>query len=112
MSPKQTAILMAAGLAAAGVLADYFLKLASGHPVSSKSWWFWLGLTVYASMAVGWVYVMRHLSFTELGIVYCVSTILLLVLVGTLILKETLLGYEAVGVAMALGSLFLLARFS
>jgi drug/metabolite transporter (DMT)-like permease len=104
-------MLAAAGLAAVGVLADYLLKLASSHTVSVKSWWFWLGLAVYASMAGGWVYVMRHLSFTELGIVYTVSTMLLLVLVGTLVLKETLHDYEAVGVAMALGSLFLLARF-
>lgn len=112
MSPRQTALLVAAVLAAIGVLADYLLKLASNHTASIQSKWFWLGLTVYAMMAGGWVYVMRHLSFTEIGIVYSVSTILLLTLVGTLVLKETLHGYELLGAAMALGSLFLLARFS
>ena len=57
-------------LAAVGVLADYFLKLASERTNSVQSKWFWLGLSVYALMAGGWVYVMRHLSFAQIGIVY------------------------------------------
>ena len=93
------------------MLADYFLKLASDQAQSAQSKWFWLGLIVYASMAGGWVYVMRHLSFAEIGIVYSVSTVLLLTLVGTLVLKETLRGHEVLGVAMAVGSVLLLARF-
>ena len=97
-------------LAAVGVLADYFLKLASERTNSAQSKWFWLGLTVYALMAGGWVYVMRHLSFAQIGIVYSVSTILLLILVGTLVLKETLHLSEMLGVAMAVGALLLLAR--
>lgn len=112
MPVKQLALLIAAGLAALGVLADYFLKLASDRAEVLRSTWFWVGLTVYAGMAGGWVYVMRHLSFTEIGIVYSVTTILLLTLVGTLVLRETLHGYEIVGVLMALGSLVLLARFN
>jgi small multidrug resistance pump len=112
MTPRQTALLVAVGLAAIGVLADYFLKLASDQTASARSAWFWIGLAVYAGMAGGWVYVMRHLSFTEIGIVYSVSTILLLTLVGTLVLKEGLHTHEVLGVAMAFGSLILLARFS
>lgn len=112
MSVKQTALLVAALLAAIGVLADYFLKLSSDHAQSMQSKWFWVGLTVYAGMAGGWVYVMRHLSFTEIGIVYSVTTILLLTVVGALVLRETLHAYEVVGVLMAVGSLVLLARFS
>jgi len=112
MSTRHTALLVAIGLATLGLLADYFLKLASNHTVSVQSRWFWLGLIVYALMAGGWVYVMRHLSFSEIGIVYSVATILLLTLVGTLVLKETLHGYEFLGAAMAVGSLVLLARFN
>lgn len=112
MSPRQTALVVAIGLAAVGVLADYFLKLASEQTASTRSAWFWTGLAVYAAMASGWVYVMRHLSFTEIGIVYSVSTILLLTLVGTLVLKESLHIHEVVGVLLAFGSLVLLARFS
>lgn len=112
MSARHLALLVAVALAAVGVLADYFLKLASNQASSVHSRWFWLGLSVYALMAGGWVYVMRHLSFSEIGIVYSVATILLLTLVGTLVLKETLHGYEVLGAAMAVGSLLLLARFS
>jgi drug/metabolite transporter (DMT)-like permease len=111
MTEKHLALLVAAGLAGIGVLADYFLKLASQRADSSQSPWFWLGLVVYAGMAGGWVYVMRHLSFAELGIVYSVTTVLLLTLVGVVALKETLHGYEMLGAAMAIGSLVLLARF-
>ena len=112
MSARQQALLVAFVLAAVGVLADYFLKLASERTNSAQSKWFWLGLGVYALMAGGWVYVMRHLSFAQIGIVYSVSTVLLLTLVGTLVLKETLRMYEMLGAAMAVGSLLLLARFS
>lgn len=111
MSPKHVALLVAAALAGVGVLADYFLKLASERPASAQSGWFWLGLLVYAAMAGGWVYVMRHLSFSEIGIVYSVTTVLLLTGVGVFVLRETLHGYEMLGAAMAVGSLFLLARF-
>jgi drug/metabolite transporter (DMT)-like permease len=111
MSPKQVALLVAAGLAGLGVLADYFLKLASEREQIAHTAWFWIGLGVYAGMAGGWVYVMRHLSFAEIGIVYSVTTVLLLTLVGVVVLHETLHGYEMLGAAMAVGSLFLLARF-
>lgn len=111
MSARQIALLVAAGLAGAGVLADYFLKLASEREVSTQSPWFWLGITVYAAMAGGWVCVMRRLSFAEIGIVYSVTTVLLLTLVGVVVLRETLHGYEMLGATMAVGSLFLLARF-
>ncbi len=111
MSARQVALLVAVVLAAVGVLADYFLKLASNHPNSPQSKWFWLGLSVYALIAGGWVYVMRHLSFSEIGIVYAVATVLLLTVVGTVVLKETLHGHEVLGVAMAVASLLLLARF-
>jgi len=112
MSSQQAALLAAVVLAAVGVLADYFLKIASERTNSAQSKWFWLGLSVYALTAGGWVYVMRHLSFAQIGIVYSVSTILLLIIVGTLVLKETLRLSEMLGVAMAVGALLLLGRLN
>lgn len=111
MDNRHTALLVAMFLAGVGVLADYLLKLASNQAHSMQSKWFWLGLVVYAGMAGGWVYVMRHLSFAQIGVVYSVSTVLLLTLVGTLVLKEPLRGHEVLGAGMAVGSLLLLARF-
>lgn len=111
MEARHAALLVAIGLSAVGVLADYLLKLASNQAHSVGSKWFWLGLIVYAGMACGWVYVMRHLSFAQIGVVYSVSTVLMLTLVGVLVLKEPLRGHEVVGAGMAVGSLLLLARF-
>jgi undecaprenyl phosphate-alpha-L-ara4N flippase subunit ArnF len=112
MSDRHAALLIAAFLAGVGVFADYLLKLASSQPHSVQSRWFWSGLLVYAAMAGGWVYVMRHLSFAEIGVVYSVATVLLLTLVGTLVLGEPLRSHEVLGAGMAIGSLFLLARFA
>ena len=111
MDARHAALLVAIGLSAIGVLADYLLKLASHQTPSAASKWFWLGLIVYAGMAAGWMYVMRHLSFAQIGVVYSVSTVLLLTLVGVLVLKEPRRGHELVGAGMAIGSLLLLARF-
>ena len=93
------------------MLADYLLKRASNQAAERSVSLVLVGLFVYAGMAGGWVYVMRHLSFAQIGVVYSVSTVLLLTLVGTLVLKEPLRGHEVVGAAMAVGSLLLLARF-
>ena len=112
MSAQQAALWIAVLLAAVGVLADYFLKLTSDQSSSVQSKWFWLGLSVYALMGFGWVHVMRHISFTQIGVIYSVSTILLLTVVGTFVLKEALHWYEGLGVAMAVASLLLLGRFS
>jgi drug/metabolite transporter (DMT)-like permease len=109
---RESALVLAAALAAVGVLADYFLKLASQTPSMARSGWFWLGASVYAGMGVGWVLVMRRLSFAEIGIVYSVSTVLLLTGVGVFALGETLRGHEIAGTALALGALALLARFA
>jgi len=111
MTPRQQALLVAILLAGVGVFADYLLKLASDQQESVQSKWFWSGLLVYAAMAGGWVYVMRHLSFAQIGVVYSVSTVLLLTLVGVVVLREPLRGHEVLGAAMAVGSLLLLARF-
>jgi drug/metabolite transporter (DMT)-like permease len=111
VTEKQIALVAAAALAGVGVLADYFLKLGSEREEFGRSPWFWLGLVVYAGMAAGWVSVMRHLSFAEIGIVYSVTTVLLLTLVGVTVLKETLHGYEMLGAGLAITSIVLLARF-
>jgi drug/metabolite transporter (DMT)-like permease len=112
VSAHRTALLVAVALAGLGVFADYLLKLASDEAQSVRSHWFWAGLLVYAGMAAGWVYVMRHRSFAEIGVVYSVSTVLLLTLVGVAVLGEPLRRHEVLGAGMAIGSLFLLARFA
>ena len=95
-----------------GVLGDYFLKLASAHKKPFHSGWFYVGFAVYASTALGWVYVMRHLKLATIGVVYSISMILLLATIGVAVFREPLNSYEIVGLVLALVSLVLLVRFA
>ena len=96
---------------AVGVCGDYFLKLASGKEKSFSSIWFYIGLAVYASTAVGWVFVMKHLKLATIGVVYSVSMVVMLTLIGVTLFGESLNRYEIAGMAMAIGALVLLSRF-
>ena len=112
MLQKYLPILVTVGFSAVGVLGDYCLKIASGQKDLFRSRWFYLGFAVYASTAFGWVYVMRHLKLATIGVVYSVSMILLLTVIGALSFRESLSASEAAGIVMAVASLVLLMRFA
>lgn len=112
MDKVTVAILATIGLAAVGVAADYLLKRASLREQPLGSMWFVSGILLYGSAAFGWVYVMRHLSFATIGVVYAASMVLLLALVGVIVLGESLRWQEAIGILLALSSIVLLARFA
>jgi drug/metabolite transporter (DMT)-like permease len=112
MEKTTIAILVTIGFSIFGVIGDYFLKLASGEPVWFKSKWFYIGFAIYASTAFGWVFVMKHLKLATIGVVYSVSMILLLSVIGVVGFRESLNGYEIAGILMAIGSLVLLMRFA
>ncbi|MCI0455268.1 MAG: transporter [Candidatus Dadabacteria bacterium] len=95
-----------------GVIGDYFLKLASNYDNPMKSGWFYIGFALYASTAFGWVFVMRYLKLATIGVLYSVTIILLLSVVGFVFFKEALSPYEIVGIVLAIASLVLLARFA
>ncbi len=109
---NQLPILITVGFSVVGVVGDYLLKIASTQKDPVRSPWFYLGFAVYASTAFGWVYVMRHLKLATIGVVYSVSMILLLTAIGAVGFRESLSGYEILGMAMAIGSLILLMRFA
>jgi small multidrug resistance pump len=104
-------ILLAIGLSLVGVIGDYLFKLASekSHPILNAQ--FWIGFVVYSSTAFGWVYVMRSMNLAHVGVVYGVSTVLFLTLAG-LMHGERISATEGLGIAMAVGSILLLRRFS
>jgi small multidrug resistance pump len=106
------AILVTIGFSVVGVTGDYFLKLASESETSLKTKWFYIGFVVYASTAFGWVFVMKHLKLATIGVIYSVSMVVLLTTIGVLSFDEKLNYYEMAGLAMAIGSLVLLSRFS
>jgi multidrug transporter EmrE-like cation transporter len=106
------AILVTIGFSAVGVIGDYFLKLASQHVTPLRSVPFYVGFVVYASTAFGWVFVMKHLKLSTVGVVYSVSMIVLLTAVGWVWFGESLGPREVVGLILAIASLYLLMRFA
>src|SRR5882757_10233710 len=111
MSSTTLAVLVTIAFSVLGVVGDYFLKLASAKDHSLKAVEFYIGFVIYASTAFGWVFVMKHLKLATVGVVYCVSMVLLLAGIGVIGFKESLSGYEIAGIAMAIGSLVMLVRF-
>ncbi len=104
------AVLVTIGFSALGVLGDYFLKKASGQEYPLKTGAFALGFLVYSSTALGWLFVMRHLKLGTIGVVYSVSMIVLLTLMGVFLFGESINRYEILGLILAICSLLLLIR--
>ena len=112
MDKSSLAIFGTLGLCVISAVGDYFIKLASNQQSPFMSAYFVVGLMTFAATAFGWVYVMRHLTFASIGVVYAVGSILTMVLVGTVFLGETLRWQEGIGIGFALVSIGLLARFA
>jgi drug/metabolite transporter (DMT)-like permease len=112
MENKALAVLVVVAFSGVGVLGDYFLKLASEESHSLRSPWFYVGFAVYASTAFGWVFVMKYLKLSTIGVVYSVSMILLLTAIGVVVFRESLNAYEMAGLLMAISALALLTRFA
>lgn len=112
MEKTTLAVLVTIAFSLIGVLGDYFLKLASERERPLASGWFYLGFTLYASTAFGWVFVMKHLKLAVISVLYSVSMILLLTAVGVVLFRESLNYYELTGIGLALAALVLLIRFA
>lgn len=95
-----------------GVIGDYFINLA-GEGKKYIEWkWFIIGFITYAMTAVGWFFAMKHVKLAHLGVVYLSTTMLGLVFIGYFLFNEKINFVEAVGIGLALTSLFLMARFA
>ena len=106
------ALLVTVAFSVVGVLGDYFLKLSSAREQPLRTRWFYIGFAVYASTAFGWVFVMRHLKLATISVVYSMSMVLLLTLMGVALFGESLNYYELAGILLAVTSLVLLMRFA
>jgi drug/metabolite transporter (DMT)-like permease len=112
MGTKTIAVLVTFAFSVIGVVGDYFLKLASAREQPLRTGWFYLGFVLYASTAFGWVFVMRHLKLATIGVLYSVSLVLLLTVIGVVLFRESLSYFEVVGIILAVASLVLLMRFA
>src|SRR5579862_718571 len=62
INSKTLAVLVTIAFSVVGVLRDYSLKLARKEDASLKTPSFYIGLSLYAATAFGWVFVMKHLK--------------------------------------------------
>jgi multidrug transporter EmrE-like cation transporter len=111
MDKTTLAYLVAAVMSAVGIVGDYFLKRASGEPSPLLTRYFAVGVVLYSSTAFAWVFVMRHLKLATIGVIYSVCMILMLTGMGVFLFGEALSRTEAVGIALAVAAVVLLARF-
>jgi len=105
------AIISGVFLSAITVLGDVFIKNAADKVGWTGGWHLVLGALIYAATALGWFYVMRYEELTDVGVLYAVSTVVLLFLVSVFYFKEHIAPMEVVGLALAITSLFLMLRF-
>lgn len=111
MDKTTLAYLVAVVMSAVGILGDFFLKRASASARPMLTADFAVGFVLYASTALAWVFVMGHLKLATIGVIYSVCMILMLTLMGVFLFGESLNRAEAVGIALAVASVCLLARF-
>jgi len=105
-------ILLTIMLSIIGAVGDYFLKRAGNGSVYVEWRWFFVGMFIYALTAFGWFYVMKHIKLSSLGIIYTLSTIALLVFMGTVFFNERLNVFEIAGLVAAVIAIVLLGRFA
>src|SRR5689334_16965202 len=110
MDKTTLAVLVAIGMSCFGISGDYFIKLASNEERPLASYSFWLGALLYASTAFAWVFLMRYLKLATIGVVYSVSMIVLLALMGAIFFEEKLSRTEMVGIVLAVAAILLLSR--
>ena len=86
----------------ATLLGDFFIKSAGQRPEGLLSREFIIGMILYNLPAFGWFFLMRSHSLAMIGVLYSVSTIILLAALGSFVFKEAFGVGEAAGVTLAL----------
>lgn len=92
-------------------MGDYFLKIASRAPFPFRTAEFAIGAVIFGASAIGWVLILPHLKLTAVGVIYGVSTVLFMALLGLFVFDETLTAREWAGLVLGVASIVLLARF-
>ena len=109
---QNQAFLVTFAISALSLVGDYFLKRASQSVQPFYSFEFLVGLVIFASTAAGWVVVLRVIKLGVVGVIYGVSTVLFMALLGRLAFGESLRPQEVLGLCLGIASIMLLARFS
>lgn len=109
---KLLTVFVIIALAGMGVIGDYFIKISGNGEKYITLRYFFIGLVIYACTAFGWFFAMKSIKLSTLGVIYALSTSLMLLAVGVVIFKEHLGGTEILGFIFAIAAILLLSRFS
>jgi multidrug transporter EmrE-like cation transporter len=93
-----------------GILGDVFIKLA-GERTPAHLGWLGLGTLAYILTVPGWLLLMRSVPLLAVGLLYAVSTIFLLAVIGVIGFHEHLSALEATGLVLAVLALVAFRRF-
>lgn len=105
-------VLLTLAISAICILGDYYLKLASRSATPFRTTHFAAGTAIFAATGFGWVYILRHLNLSAVGVTYGVSTVLFMACLGWLMFGEKIAWHEWVGITLGIASIVLLARFA
>ena len=105
-------VLLTLLISAICIVGDFFLKLASNSSRPFWTWQFFVGTAIFAATSIGWVIVLPYLKLGAVGVVYGVSTVLFMALLGWLSFGESLRWSEVLGITLGITSIVLLARFA
>jgi drug/metabolite transporter (DMT)-like permease len=108
---KLIALIIAILLSAITVLSDAFIKKAS---LENSVWNKWLifGAVIYGLTAIGWVFVMKSMKLSTLGVIYGISCIAILALVSVFVFHEKISLAEVVGILLGISSIIILYKFA
>ena len=112
MSKTPHPIFLVLAISGVCIVGDYFLKRASQSATPFRTLDFAIGTLVFAATAIGWVLLLPRMKLGVVGVVYGVSTVLFMALLGSLVFGESLRPREMLGMALGIASMVLLARFA
>jgi len=98
-----TAVVLLA-IVASTLFGDYLIKLASDEDGGLASLRFVFGMVLYGLPAIGWFFLMRSHSLAAIGVLYSVTTLLLLAALGTIVFKEAFGTREIFGLSLAVAA--------
>ncbi len=108
MKSSTISILVTILLSLAVAVSDYFLKHASEQQSPFLNRHFLVGLLITTAVTFGWVFVMPHLKLAYIGVIYSLTVVLALCLVGAVFFGEHLKTSKWVGVGLAIATMLLL----
>ena len=89
---------------------DTILKHGAGKSELSGLKWLLLGMVIYALTAIGWYWIMKFTPLHVLGVIYAVSSIILLTGIGVFYFKEKINPMDYMAIFLAISALLIILR--